>query len=192
MLVGYARVSTRQQDTALQRAAFKRAGVRVVLEEKQSAGKRRPVLEQLLDELQPGQTVVVYKTDRLARSIADLLRILERIQQAGASFRSLTEPFETTTAAGRMLLQMLGVVAEFERAVIRERCEAGRQAARARGVRFGPAPKLDVERVRPLVESGLAQFEVAKALGVPRSTVAGCARRHGLQFLLDGRGRRSR
>ena len=137
MLVGYARVSTQQQDNALQLEALKRAGVRRVVQEKRSGGAARPLLDGLLLRLQPGDVLVVYKIDRLARSLVDLLHILDRIRAAGASFRSLTEPLETATPVGRMMIQLLGAVAEFERAVIRERCEAGRLAARERGVQFG-------------------------------------------------------
>lgn len=143
MLVGYARVSTVQQDTALQRAAFARAGVRRVIEEKRSGGGARPLLEGLLNKLKPGDVVVVYKIDRLARSLVDLLRILQRITDAGAEFRSLTEPLETATPVGRMMLQLLGAFAEFERALIRERCCAGLYAAMARGVVVGRRPRVE-------------------------------------------------
>ena len=120
--IGYVRVSTRQQETASQVVALRTAGVRRIVEEKASGA---------------GQQLIVYKTDRLARSLRDLLRILDRITAAGATFRSLTEPIETQTPAGRMMVQILGVVAEFERGVILERCNAGRAEAVARGVRFG-------------------------------------------------------
>jgi len=119
MLIGYARVSSTEQETTLQLDALRRAGVQVVHQEKRSAGARRPVLERMLDELQPGDVVMVYKVDRLARSMADLLRILARIQAARASFKSLTEAIQTDTAIGELMMHMLGAVAQFERSLLR-------------------------------------------------------------------------
>lgn len=172
MLVGYARVSTVQQDTALQRAAFARAGVRKVIEEKRSGGGSRPLLEALLGKLKPGDIVVVYKIDRLARSLVDLLRILQRITDAGAQFRSLTEPLETATPVGRMMLQLLGAFAEFERALIRERCCAGLYAAMARGVAVGRRPRVERADVVELRGRGLKMREVAELLGCSAGTVS--------------------
>lgn len=188
MQYGYARVSTVQQDTALQREAFRRAGVTRVVEEKKSAGLSRPLLEGLLGKLKPGDVLVVYKIDRLARSLVDLLRILARLSDAGATFRSLTEPLETQTPVGRMMLQLLGAVAEFERAVIRERCEAGRRAARDRGVRFGRPPLLREHEVRAIVAEGLAQYQAAARLGVSASAMRYHAKKYGLSWKVDGRG----
>lgn len=170
-MLGYARVSTLQQDTALQMAAFKRYGVRRVVEEKRSSRADRPVLERLLQGLQPGDVVVVYKVDRLARSLVDLLRILERVGKAGATFKSLTEPLETQTPVGRMMLQMLGAVAEFEREVIRERCAAGRSQAFDKGVAFGRPPRLDREVIAELRAQGLGQREIAARLECAESSV---------------------
>ena len=133
---------------------------------------------------------MVYKIDRLARSLVDLLRILDRIAKAGATFKSLTEPLETETPVGRMMLQLLGAVAEFERAVIRERCQAGRDAARERGVRFGRPATVSVDDVRPLVQEGLLQREVAARLGVSRSVIARCVRQHALPVESRKPGRR--
>lgn len=137
MLIGYARVSTQEQDTALQLDALKKAGVELVYQEKRSAVKRRPHLLALLGSLRPGDVVMAYKVDRMARSLPDLLDILRQIEEAGATFKSLTEPVETTTPVGRMLMQIVGAFAEFERNLIRERTAAGMDAARRRGVRFG-------------------------------------------------------
>lgn len=170
-IVGYARVSTIQQDTALQRAAFKRAGVRLVREEKTSAVRQRPVLEALLRELQPGDTLAVYKLDRLARSLVDLLRILGGLEARGIGVRSLTEPLDTSTPAGRLMVQLLGAVAEFERAVIRERCAAGRVEAMARGVRFGRPRGWDLERAVELKASGLSWVQVGQAVGTKKDTL---------------------
>lgn len=139
--IGYARVSTLEQSTAVQVAHFKRSGVETVYQEKQSSIKKRPVLEKLLDQvLQRGDTLVVYKLDRLARSMSHFIRIFEKLQSMGVGFRSLTEPIDTGSPQGRMFLQLLGVFAEFERELIRERCMAGQLAARARGQTWGRKP----------------------------------------------------
>ena len=152
MLIGYARVSTTEQNTAAQIAAFKRAGVRRVVEEKRSAVAHRPALQSLLSRLKFGDVLVVYKLDRLARSLRDFLNLLEQLERIGVAFRSLTEPIDTTTPAGRMFAHMLGAFAEFERAVIRERCAAGFAEAKARGQKFGRsrsmAPDLESRIVR--------------------------------------------
>lgn len=138
---GYARVSTAEQSNALQLAAFGKAGVSKVFEEKQSSIKRRPVLENLITGvLMPGDMLVVYKLDRLARSMVHFVSIFERLKARQVGFRSLTESIETVTPQGRMFLQLLGVFAEFERELIRERCQAGQVAARARGQRWGVKP----------------------------------------------------
>lgn len=112
MLIGYARVSTLEQETALQLDALKRAGVGRVYEEKRSAVTRRPMLDAMLEHVRAGDTVVVYKLDRLARSLRDLLAILDRIEHAGAFIASTSEPIDTGTPAGRMMMQMVGSFAE--------------------------------------------------------------------------------
>lgn len=174
MLVGYARVSTVEQETALQRDALRRAGVKRVFEEKRSAVGSRPELERALRALEPGDVLVVYKVDRLARSLSHLLLILRRIDDAGAEFRSLTEPIDTTTSAGRLMLQLLGAFAEFERSLIRERSVAGLVAARERGVRLGRPEALDRRQRLAAVrmrEGGATLAEVARRFSVHPSTV---------------------
>ena len=128
MLLGYARVSKGdEQNNALQARALKAAGCRKLFEEAASGGRwDRPQLHRMLDQLRDGDTVVVWKLDRLSRSLKDVLHIMERIVEAGAGFRSVTESIDTTTPAGRMMMQMVGSFAEFERAMIRERTSAGR------------------------------------------------------------------
>ncbi len=145
MICGNARVSTTEQETTLQLDALKRAGVKKVFQEKRSGVATRPVLAALLTQLGPGDKVYIYKMDRLARSLIDLLGIISRIEDAGASFQSLTEPIDTSTGAGRMMVHMLGAFAEFERGIIRERCMAGQSAAMARGVHCGRPRSLDPE-----------------------------------------------
>lgn len=171
MLVGYARVSSTEQETALQRDALARAGVERVYEEKRSAVRRRPQLELALSALSSGDVLVVYKTDRLARSLVDLLHIIERVGGAGASFRSLTEPIDTSTPAGRMTLQLLGAFAEFERAMIRERSMAGQAAARDRGAVIGRPRALSV-----------AQQGEAYAAWREGATMADLSRRYGVHL----------
>lgn len=147
MIYGYARVSTSEQETTLQLDALYRSGVTQVIQEKRSAVGDRPMLQLLLSMLRQGDVVKVYKIDRFARSLIDLLAILERIEKAGASFQSLTEPVDTSTGAGRMMMHMLGAFAEFERGIIRERSMAGQRAAMERGVHCGRKRSLpsDVE-----------------------------------------------
>jgi len=176
-LLGYARVSRDDgQDPALQTRALEAAGVAKVFEERASGGRwDRPELQRMLDQLRPGDVVVVWKLDRLSRSLKDLLLILDKIDQAGAGFRSLTEAVDTTTAAGRMLMQMLGSFAEFEREMIRERTRAGLAAAREKGRIGGRRPKLSQaqqEEVVAMVTTGRkTAAEAARLFGVHPSTV---------------------
>src|ERR1700704_2858884 len=143
MQIGYARVSTDDQDTAAQVAALKAAGCERIYKEKASGGRwDRPELHRLLDQLRKGDVLVVWKLDRLSRSLRDVLTIMERLGDSGAGFRSLTEAVDTTTPAGRMMMQMVGAFAEFERAMLRERTKAGLDAARLEGRVGGRRPKL--------------------------------------------------
>ena len=176
MRYGYARVSSSTQETTLQRDALRRAGVRTVFVEQRSAVKYRPELEALVAKLKPGDEVVVYKLDRLARSVRDFIRIWERIASAGASFRSLTEPVDTTTPAGQLMLHMLAAFAQFEWSMIRERSMAGQEAARARGVQFGRPAKVDYPLVRRLRAGGLSIRQIAARVGSPYSSVASALR----------------
>lgn len=146
MLYGYGRVSTNAQDVALQEDAFQRAGVTHVVTEKWSSVGARPKLHHLISRLRPGDSVIVYKLDRLGRSLQDLLSLLDRIDKSGASFRSLTEPIDTHTPAGKLMYSILGAVAEFERSIIRERSIAGQVAAIERGKRIGRPRILSPEK----------------------------------------------
>lgn len=171
MKLGYARVSTLEQDTRIQIDALKKAGVEKYWHEKRSGVKERPELEALLASLQPGNVVVVYKIDRLTRSLQDLIRIAERIRHAGACLQSLTEPIETQTAVGRMMFQLLGAFAEFERSLINERCTAGRVAARARGIRCTRPRKFDYESALHMRNSGASIAQIAAAHNVSSESV---------------------
>ena len=144
MLLGYARVSkTGDQDTAAQVVPLRRLAAHGSMKREASGGRwDRPQLQRLLDHLREGDVVVVWKLDRLSRSLKDLLHILEKIDAAGANFRSLTEAIDTSGPAGRMMMQMLGCFAEFERAMVRERTRAGLKVAREQGRVGGRRPKL--------------------------------------------------
>src|SRR4029077_16097171 len=142
------------QANTLQARCRPAAGVRRIFEEAASGGRwDRPELHRLLDHLREGDTLVVWKLDRLSRSLKDVFHIMERIANAGAGFRSITENIDTTTPAGRMMMQMVGAFAEFERAMIRERTSAGLAAARAEGRIGGRRKKLDASKRREIAES---------------------------------------
>lgn len=172
MRYGYARVSTIEQDHALQLAALKAAQCAHIVQEKRSGVKQRPELEQLLSKLKQGDELVIYKLDRLARSLKDLLSIVERLQAKGAHLRSLTEPLNHDTPAGRMMLQMLGVFAEFERSIIRERCMAGQLEALRQGRRIGRPSRIPLKEQSEIVEliaAGMPHRVVADAYGISAS-----------------------
>lgn len=151
MIYGYARVSTTEQDTALQLEALHRAGAQTITEEKRSGVKERPQLEALLSTLKNGDKLLVWKIDRFGRSLVDILRIIARIESVGATFASCTEPIDSSSPAGRMMMQMLGVVAEFERSMIRERSIAGQKIARENGIHCGRPRSLEKEQEAELV-----------------------------------------
>ena len=177
LLLGYARVSTDDQDLNNQRAELQAAGCTKLFSEKITGTRRdRPELERMLDHLRAGDVVTVTRLDRLARSTRDLLDIAEQLQAKGAGLRSLAEPWaDTTTPAGRMVLTVFAGIAEFERSLIIERTRRGREAAKARGVKFGPRPTLSraqIEHACELIErEGRTVKETAALLGVHRSTL---------------------
>jgi DNA invertase Pin-like site-specific DNA recombinase len=155
MLLGYGRVSKGEdQNDALQVEALKWAGCARIFSETASGGRwDRPELHRMLDQLRPDDVVIVWKLDRLSRSLKDLLLIMEKIDAAGAGFRSLTESIDTTTPAGRMMMQMVGTFAEFERAMIRERTRAGLESARARGRKGGRKPSLNKDQKADIADN---------------------------------------
>ena len=178
LLLGYARVSKGdEQNNALQSKALKAAGCRRLFEESASGGRwDRPELHRMLDQLREGDTVVVWKLDRLSRSLKDVLHIMERIAEAGAGFRSVTENIDTTTPAGRMMMQMVGSFAEFERAMIRERTSAGLAVARAEGRVGGRRKKLDSAKRREIAESVIngrkSGADMARLYNISQPTVS--------------------
>jgi DNA invertase Pin-like site-specific DNA recombinase len=143
MLLGYARVSTSEQDTSAQVSALKSAGCEKIFLEKASGGRwDRPELHRLLDRLRKGDIVVCCRLDRISRSVRDILKIMERIKEAEAGFKSLTEAIDTTTVSGTMMMQLIAVFAQFERSVLAERTKTGLDAARKEGRIGGRRPKL--------------------------------------------------
>lgn len=178
MLIGYARVSKGDdQSDALQLRALGEAGCERVFTEAASGGRwDRPELLRLLEHLRPGDEVVVWKLDRLSRSMKDVIHLMERIGKAGAGFRSLTEAIETTSPAGRMLLHMVGAFAEFERAMIQQRTNAGLAAARAEGRIGGRRKSLDAAKRREIAESVLSGrktgAEMARLYDVSQPTIS--------------------
>ena len=177
MLLGYARVSKADdQDTGPQIEALEAAGCQRIYEEHISGGRwDRPELHRLLDRLEPGDVLTVWKLDRLSRSLKDLLLILDKVEKVGAGFRSLTENIDSTTASGRMMMQMLGAFAEFERAMVRERTQAGLRSARAQGRKGGRTPKLSPDQkaeVLTMVKAGRSTADIARLFRVHRATIS--------------------
>ncbi len=167
MKFGYARISTQEQDTQAQVAALKSAKCESISTEQASGGRwDRPELHRLLEQLRSGDTVVVWKLDRLSRSLKDLLTILEKIESVGATFLSLTESIDTSTPAGRMMMQIVGSFAEFERAMLRERTKNGLDAARKEGRIGGRRPKLTKQQ----------QDEIVSLVSTGKKTGADAAR----------------
>lgn len=170
---GYARVSTTDQDLTVQREALERAGCAVIREEKVSGSsrQRREQLGILMTFLQPGDELVVTRVDRLARSIGDLQDIVRELREKKVALVATEQPIDTSTAAGKAFLDMLGVFAEFETNLRRERQMEGIARAKARGVYKGRKPKVDVAKVRALRDQGMGPVAIAAEVGVSRSTV---------------------
>ena len=174
--IGYARVSTDDQHLDLQRDALQQAGCSVIYEEAASGkSAARPELEQCRKALRAGDTLVVWRLDRLGRSLHDLVQIVAELEQRGVHFESLTEKIETGSAAGKLVFHVFAALAEFERGLIRERAQAGLAAARARGRAGGRRPKLDEQQVREikvlLRDPGIQVADVARRYGVSRITL---------------------
>lgn len=179
MKIGYARVSTKDQELENQRARLEEAGCELFFEEKISgAAKKRPQLEKLLSQLRKDDVLVVTKLDRLARSTSELLRIAEVLNEKNAGLQSLDEPWaDTTTPAGKMIMTVFGGIAEFERSLILTRTQEGREAALARGVPFGRPSKLSPDQkevVRDLVKNGQSIAAVARTFNVHPATIYRC------------------
>jgi DNA invertase Pin-like site-specific DNA recombinase len=172
-VIGYARVSTTDQDLDIQVAALKAAGCGLIRSEKRSGSSTagRVELRNLLDFIRKGDTLIVTRIDRLARSIADLATIVHELQARCAALKATEQPIDTSTAAGRAFLQMLGVFAEFETAIRKERQMEGISAAKERGVYKGRPPSIKPDDVAALKAKGLGATEIAKRLKIGRASV---------------------
>jgi len=176
MLVGYARVSTQDQNPALQRDALTAAGCGKLFVEKASGAQReRPALGEALAFMRAGDTLVVWRLDRLARSLKQLIETVEDLDGRGIGLRSLTEAIDTTTSGGKLVFHIFAALAEFERSIIRERTMAGLAAARARGRTGGRPPALgdaDIAAAKALLaDPAITARQVAERLGVSLSTL---------------------
>ena len=173
---GYARVSTEDQTPALQLAALKNSGCKTIFKDAGLSGAtiKRPALLRCLKKLDHADTLIVWKLDRLGRSLRDLIAMLDDLKQRGVKFRSLTEAIDTDTPTGRAMWQMIGVLAELERNLIAERTRAGVKDAKRRGREFGRKRKLTARQIghaRKLIEAGERRAEVAALLNVDRTTL---------------------
>jgi DNA invertase Pin-like site-specific DNA recombinase len=176
MLIGYARVSTNEQDHALQLDALRQAGCEKVISETASGSRAdRPELAKLLEHARKGDTLVVWRLDRLGRSLRHLIDLSEQLQERGIALRSLTEAIDTSTPAGRFLFNLLSALASMEREVLVERTMAGLRAAAARGRRGGRPPVLDADKLRAakamLASGTMSAPEVARQVGCAASTL---------------------
>lgn len=171
--IGYARVSTEDQDCSIQEEALRKGGATVVRSERKSGTTTagRTELATVLDFLREGDTLLVTRIDRLARSLMDLERIVAQLREKGAYLRATDQPIDTFSPAGRAFLQMLGVFAEFETAIRRERQLEGIAKAKAAGVYRGRKPSVPVEDVKRLKGEGMGAAQIAKQLGIARSSV---------------------
>jgi DNA invertase Pin-like site-specific DNA recombinase len=175
-LIGYARVSTTDQKAELQVDALKAASCERVFTDKASGSlASRPQLDRMLDHLREGDVVVVWRLDRLGRSLKNLIALVEGLAERGVGFRSLSESIDTTTANGRLFFSVMGALAEFERDLIRERTIAGLAAARARGRVGGRPPKMTPDKVKVAREMYASKEytveAIAKTVGVSRKTI---------------------
>jgi len=172
-VMGYARVSSEDQDCSIQEAALRGAGCTIIRTEKRSGTttEGRSELQTLLEFLREGDTLMVTRIDRLARSVADLERIVAQVRDKGAFLRATEQPIDTSTPAGVAFLQMLGVFAQFETAIRRERQMEGIAKAKATGVYKGRKPSVPVEQVRELHSQGVRPVDIARQLKIGRGSV---------------------
>lgn len=176
MKYGYARVSTTDQTSALQVDALKKAGCDEIFTDNGKSGvlRVRPALQKLLSTVLEGDQVVVWRLDRLGRSLPHLIEIVSSLGDQGVHFQSLTESIDTSSAGGELLFHILGALAQFERSLISERTKAGMASAKARGTHVGRPKAMSVELVKhakELIEQGKSQRDVARLLKVSPSTL---------------------
>lgn len=172
-IYGYARVSTSDQDLTIQRETLLKAGCELVREEKQSGTttEKRVELRTLMDFMRAGDVLTVTRVDRLARSIGDLQDIVRELKAKGVALKATEQPIDTSTAAGKAFLDMLGVFAEFETNLRRERQMEGIAKAKAEGVYKGRKPSVDTAAVKRLAAEGIGASAIAKQLGIGRASV---------------------
>jgi DNA invertase Pin-like site-specific DNA recombinase len=175
MKYGYVRISTVDQNADMQLKALQRAGcAKIFKDERSGVAAKRPALSRCLKTLAAGDTLIVWKLDRLARSLRDLIAMTEDFHQRGIQFRSLTEEINTATPGGKLTFHIFAALAEFERGLIIERTREGMKAARAHGVKSGPKPRLarqQIDHARQLLEDGRRREEVADLFQVSRTTL---------------------
>lgn len=182
MKYGYARVSTDDQNSALQIEALQKVGCEKIFRDDGISGAttNRPSLQRCLKRVGTGDTLIVWKLDRLGRSLRDLITMLDDLRAREVTFQSLTEQIDTTTPTGRAMWQMIGVLAELERSLIAERTKAGVKAAKQRGVVFGRKRKLTAQQIshaQKLIDQGETVGTAAKSVGVGRATLYRSMRR---------------
>ena len=190
MKIGYARVSTQEQDLSLQLDALKQAGCAQIYQEKITGAKReRPELQKMLEQLRDADVVVIWKLDRLARSLKDLVDLVNQIQEQGAALLSLNDQIDTTTPHGKFTFHIFAALAEFERDIIRERTKAGLAAARARG-RIGGRPKglsqkgehTAIITEKLYLEGDLSIQEICEQLSISKGTLYNYLRHQGVKI----------
>lgn len=187
MIIGYARVSTQDQNTELQIDALNAAGCEQIFHESFTGKHReRPELSQCMRTLRAGDVLVVWKLDRLARSLKDLVEIIDDLQKRSIGFKSLTESIDTTNSAGKLIFHIFGALAEFEHSIIVERTKAGIAAARARGRKGGRKPALsesDVKKAAAMLsDPTMTKAEVAAHFKVSRTTLNAALNRNGFKL----------
>jgi DNA invertase Pin-like site-specific DNA recombinase len=176
LIIGYARVSTTEQDTALQLDNLRQAGCEKIYQESVSGiSKVRPELDKCLDTLRAGDSLVVWRLDRLGRSLKDLVSIITDLELRNIGFRSITEAIDTTTPGGKLVFHIFAALAEFERTLIQDRTKAGLAAARARGRKGGRPPKLNQNQIKKakamLLDPQMTKAEIARHFEVSRTTL---------------------
>lgn len=175
MRIGYARVSTRDQNLDMQVAALRKAGCNLIYMEKVSGIKQRPELESCLNALRPDDTLVVFKLDRIGRSLKNLVDIIDDLNKRGIGLVSIKDNIDASTSGGKLVMHIFASLAEFERDMIADRCQAGRTEARKRGTRFGRKPGVPSDKVKAcaaLYREGLTVAAIQQQLGIrSKSTV---------------------
>ncbi len=176
MLIGYARASSPEQDLAPQLNALKAAGCDRIFSDEAvaSATSKRPALDKALATLKAGDVLIVWKLDRLGRSLPHLIQVTIELGKRGTAFRSLSDAIDTTTSQGSMLFHLMSALAEFERCLLAQRTRTGLEAAKRRGTKLGRRPKLTAEKIehaKQLIDSGETPNEVARTFGISLATL---------------------